>query len=134
MSAKRLLLIGVGMSTLMSMNGTALANHVDKEKVVFDLSEEATCLVAANYLELDRSDVHQSNFKQIAVEYAVPTDMSELITARAEAEYGHFIERANKRYEKEALPAMLQSAYTHRCLFMNGYEAGRQFNSEPPTI
>ncbi|OIQ26196.1 hypothetical protein [uncultured Vibrio sp.] len=134
MNAKNLLLLGVGISVFIGINSKSLANEVDKEKVLFNLSEEATCLVAANYLDHDRYAVHVNNFKRITIEYSVPTDMSELITARAEAEYGHFIERANKRYEKEVLPTMLLSAYTHRCLFMNGYEAGRQFNSEPPTI
>ncbi|QIA65536.1 hypothetical protein GT360_18560 [Vibrio astriarenae] len=104
------------------------------EQMMFELTEEATCIAAANYLELERLEVHQRNFKTLVSEYFVPEETESNILDMTRQQYMHFIKRANKRYDKDILPSMLISAYTHRCEFMNGFEARKEFDSEPPTI
>ncbi len=113
---------------------SGFAEEASPEKMMYDLHEEATCMAAADYLNNPRRDVHRRNYSELTSEYEVPAELAKDITELADAQYSHFIERATKRYDKEILPTMLLSAYTHRCEFMNGFEARRQFDSAPPEI
>jgi hypothetical protein len=119
-----------------SMGAFAQKNtiYISPEKMMYDLTEEATCIAAATYLGVDRQTVHRSNFTTLVMEYQVPKDVEERILEMNKKQYMQFITRATKRYQPEILPSMLLSAYTHRCEFMNGFEARRQFNSSPPEI
>lgn len=119
-----------------SMNLAAVetASYISPEKMMYDLTEEATCIAAANYLNIERVKIHYSNYASLVSEYKVPQYIKEQILTMNEKQYMHFIDRATKRYEPEILPSMLLSAYTHRCEFMNGFEARSQFDSVPPEI
>ncbi|CAM4133298.1 hypothetical protein [Vibrio agarivorans] len=119
---------------LITTQALANPNLPSPEQMMFDLTEEATCIAASQYLELDRQHVHRQNYAELVEEYAVPEEVQANIIQMTHQQYMHFIKRANKRYEKKILPSMLVSAYTHRCEFMNGFEARKEFNSEPPTI
>ncbi|MDR9829073.1 hypothetical protein RCJ22_26135 [Vibrio sp. FNV 38] len=124
---------------LILLSNYALANDSTEilpspEQMMFNLTEEATCIAASEYLDLERNNIHLSNYKTLISEYQVPEEVEDNILKMTNQQYLHFINRAKKRYDKEILPSMLVSAYTHRCEFMNGFEARREFNSEPPTI
>lgn len=114
--------------------GNGVAATVSPEQKIFELNEEAMCYAAADYLKNERAQIHKDKFSQLTVEYNVPDTAKQDILMTTALEYYDFIDRANKRYDKEILPTMLLSAYTHRCYFMNGFEAGKNFNSEPPKI
>ncbi|WP_157617555.1 hypothetical protein [Vibrio mexicanus] len=91
-------------------------------------------MVAAKYLGHERYNTHKDRFEELTVEYSVPEDLKKNIIEYNQSQYNHFISRAEKRYDEDIYPSMLKSAFTHKCLFMNGYEARRPFNSEPPKI
>lgn len=108
--------------------------YISPEKMMYDLNEEATCIAAASYLKVEREQVHRANYTSLVTEYQVPNDVRDNILEMANQQYMHFINRATKRYQEDMLPSMLLSAYTHRCEFMNGFEARSQFDSAPPEI
>ncbi|AJR06103.1 hypothetical protein H744_1c1078 [Photobacterium gaetbulicola Gung47] len=60
-------------------------------------------------------------------EFKVPKKAAESIINRTNSEYIFFADRAKKRYTEIDHHVLLTSAYTHRCLFMNGFEAQRPF-------
>lgn len=97
------------------------------EEMMFELNEEATCLAAAKYLENERYDIHLSSYQSLVAEFNVPEKAAESIVSRTNSEYLYFAERAKKRYTEVDHHMLLTSAYTHRCLFMNGFEAQRPF-------
>ncbi len=101
---------------------------------MFELNEEAMCMVAAKHIGHERYEVHLDRFNELTREYNVPNDMKENIVSYNQSQYSHFISRAEVRYKKEIYPSMISSAFTHKCLFMNGYEARKNFNSQPPKI
>ncbi|MGR5063010.1 hypothetical protein [Photobacterium sp. DNB22_13_2] len=97
------------------------------EEMMYELNEEATCLAAANYLENQRYKIHRSSYQSLVTEFNVPEKAAESIISRTNSEYLYFAERAKKRYTEVDHHMLLTSAYTHRCLFMNGFEAQRPF-------
>ncbi|MGL6261557.1 hypothetical protein [Vibrio sp. WXL210] len=108
--------------------------YISPEKMMYDLNEEATCIAAASYLKVEREQVHRANYTSLVAEYQVPNEVRDNILELANQQYMHFINRAIKRYQEDMLPSMLLSAYTHRCEFMNGFEARSQFDAAPPEI
>ncbi len=97
------------------------------EEMMYELNEEATCLAAAKYLDNERYLTHFTGYQSLVVEFNVPDQAAESIVNRTNSEYLYFAERAKKRYTDVDHHMLLTSAYTHRCLFMNGYEAQRPF-------
>ncbi|MGF1701273.1 hypothetical protein L4D09_13325 [Photobacterium makurazakiensis] len=110
-----------------STTDTTIKRQLSPEQMMFELHEEATCLVAAQYLKNERVKIHKNNYAALIDEFSVPVDAETSIVKRANMEYTYFAERAKKRYTDVDHHMLLTSAYTHRCLFMNGYEAQRPF-------
>ena len=106
---------------------TVQPRQLAPEEMMFELNEEATCLAAAKYLENERYDIHLSSYQSLIAEFNVPEKAAESIVSRTNSEYLYFAERAKKRYTEVDHHMLLTSAYTHRCLFMNGFEAQRPF-------
>ncbi|MDV5167789.1 hypothetical protein [Photobacterium rosenbergii] len=106
---------------------TVQPRQLAPEEMMFELNEEATCLAAAKYLEKERYDIHLSSYQSLVAEFNVPKKAAESIVNRTHSEYLYFADRAKRRYTEIDHHMLLTSAYTHRCLFMNGFEAQRPF-------
>ncbi|KHT57971.1 hypothetical protein RJ45_26090 [Photobacterium gaetbulicola] len=117
----------ISTSVIANENNTIQHRQLAPEEMMFELNEEATCLAAAKFLENERYDIHLSSYQSLVTEFNVPDKAAESIINRTNSEYIYFSERAKKRYTEVDLHMLLTSAYTHRCLFMNGFETRRPF-------
>lgn len=117
----------VSTTALAEKSQTAQPRQLAPEEMMYELNEEATCLAAAKYLENERYNVHLSSYKSLVSEFNAPEKAAKSIVNRTDSEYLYFAERAKKRYTEVDHHMLLTSAYTHRCLFMNGFESQRPF-------